>query len=104
MPRPYRQFESGTTAQFTWTASTAPSSLSLAILTASGTVVDSGPAVQSGGGNWYRFVTFSGGLFPSYPRVLSYEWTATASTHTNSQAQFVNRDLFRLVKTQAFGS
>src|SRR3989304_2528237 len=102
MPRPYRQFEAGSTAQFTWTASTAPSSLSLAILTASATLVDSGPAVQSGGGNWYRFVTLPNSFGPS--AVLMYQWTATASTHTNSQAQFITRGPFRLVRTQAFGS
>lgn len=102
MPKPYREFEVGTTAQFTWVGSTAPASLSLAIKTASFTTVSSGPAVQSAGGSWYRFV-FLPDSFGKYPATLSAEWTATTSTHASSLSPFINRMLFRVKNTKAFG-
>jgi len=102
MAKPYRSFEVGTTPQFTWTGSTAPSSLSYAIKTATGTLVASGPAVQSGGGAWYTFVTIPDS-FGNYPADLMIEWTATASTHASSASAFINRMVFTVKKTNPYG-
>lgn len=102
MAKPFRLFEVGTTPQFTWTGSTAPSSLSYAIKTATGTLVASGPAVQSGGGGWYAFTTIPDS-FGTYPVDLMIEWTATASVHTSNSAQFINRMVFSVKKTAPFG-
>ena len=102
MAKPYKSFEVGTTVQFTWVGSTAPSSLTLAIKTAS-TAINSGAAVQSAGGNWYRFVTLPDS-FTVYPVGLVAEWTATASTHTHSLAPFISRLPFKLTKTVPFGT
>ena len=102
MAKPYRAFEVGTTVQFTWVGSTAPSSLNLAILSASETLVNCGAAVQSGGGSWYRFVTIPDS-FGSYPCDLLALWTATTSTHAGSASQFLNRMVFKVRKTAPFG-
>lgn len=102
MAKPYKSFEVGTTIQFTWVGSTAPSSLILAIKTGS-TTINSGTAVQSAGGSWYRFV-FLPESFTVYPVGLVAEWTATASTHTHSQSPFISRLPFKLTKTVPFGT
>lgn len=103
MPKPYREFEVGTTVQFTWVGSTAPQSLTLGIKTSSETVVTSVTMTQSTGGNWYRFVTIPDS-FGKYPAILMAEFTATASTQAGSASQFISRLLFRVVKTGAFGT
>lgn len=102
MAKNFRRVEVGTTVQFTWVGSTAPSSLTLAIKTATETLVSSGPAVQSGGGSWYRFVTIPDS-FGRYPCDLTAEWTATASTHVGTSSPFVTRQLIKVVKTKAYG-
>lgn len=102
MSRQYRQVELFTTTQFTWVGSTAPSSLTLAIKTASETFVNSTvAAVQSAGGNWYGFATITT-TFQYYPVTLIAEWTATLSTMAGSASQFVSRLVFELVRTQAY--
>lgn len=102
MARQYREVELFTTAQFTWSGSTAPSSLTLAIKTASETFVNSAVAmVQSAGGNWYAFATITT-TFQYYPVTLIAEYTATASTMAGSASPFISRLVFQLVRTQAF--
>ena len=102
MAKPFRSFEVGTTPQFTWTGSAAPTGLGYAIKTATGTLVVSGSAVQSGGGGWFAFVTIPAS-FGTYPVDLMIEWTAVASTHASNSAQFINRMVFSVRKTAAFG-
>ncbi len=94
----FKQVEVTDTPQFTWVGSTAPSSLSLTVRTASDTVVGSVAAVQSAGGNWYAFVTIPDS-FGNYPAYLMAEWTATASTHAGSATSFVSRMVFEVIKT-----
>ncbi len=101
MAKLYSQIEVSTTPQFTWVGSTAPSSLSLQVKTASSTIVGSVAAVSSGGGNWYAFMTIPDS-FGNYPCYLLAEWTATASTHAGSASQFVNRMVFEVIKTAAY--
>lgn len=100
MSKLYSQLEWGSTYQFTWVGSTAPSSLSLVIRTASETAVNSVAAIQSGGGNWYAFVTMTT-TFPYYPVMLKAEWTATLSTQAGSASPFLSTQLFELIRTQA---
>lgn len=102
MARPFREVEAGTTVQFTWVSSTAPSSLTLVVKTSTDTIVNSGPGVQSGGGSWYRFVAIPDS-FGQYPCDLLAEWTATASTQAGSASLFVTRMLFKVRKTTPFG-
>lgn len=94
----FKQVEVTDTLQFTWVGSTAPSSLSLTIRTASDTVVGSIAAVQSGGGSWYAFVTINDS-YGNYPAYLMAEWTATASTHAGNSTRFVSRMVFEVIKT-----
>ena len=101
MPRRLKEFEAGTTVQCTWGGSDAPSSLYLRVITASETLVRSVSAIQSGGGNWYAFVTVPDS-FTKYPCNLMAEWTATLSTHAGNASQFVNRMEFVLIKTKAY--
>jgi hypothetical protein len=103
MPKPYRIFEVGTTPQFTWVGSTAPTALGLQIKTASESVVASLAAVQSAGGNWYAFVTIPNS-FGRYPADLIAEWTATASTHVSSLTPFLYRMPFTVKRTAAYGA
>lgn len=100
MAKPFPQLELYSTYQFTWVGSTAPSSLSLLIRTASETVTNSVAAIQSAGGNWYAYVTMTT-TFPYYPVVLKAEWTATLSTQAGSTSPFLSALLFELVRTQA---
>jgi hypothetical protein len=113
MAAAFKKVEAGTTPQFTWTASDAPNSLGMAILTASGTVVASVAAVQSGGGMWYAFATVpdsfgvaiaSGALadYTGYPCYLLSQWTATASTHAGNNTPFVHRLVFEVHRTHAW--
>lgn len=101
MSYPLRQVEVGGTYQFTWTASSDPSSLSMAIKTASATVVASVVAATSGTGAWYAFATVPDS-FGKYPCYLMQEWTATASTQAGSASQFLSRQIFEVIKTQPF--
>jgi len=101
MARQFPKFEISTTVQFTWVASAAPNSLYLAILTASETLVNSVAGVQSGGGNWYAFVTIPDS-FGKYPCYLKAVWTATMSTHAGNASPFVNPMLFEVDKTKVF--
>ena len=101
--RPYRTVEAGNTVKFTWTGSTAPSSLSLQLKTASETVVASVAGVQSFDGNWFAFVTVPNSIGGSYPVDLLAEWTAIASTHLGSATAFVSRMPFKVTKTTAYG-
>ena len=102
MANPFRKVELFSTQQFTWVGSIAPSSLTLAIKTASETYVTSAiAAVQSAGGNWYAFVTITT-TFKYYPVTLVAEWTATASTHAGSASPFISRLVFELDYTQAY--
>lgn len=101
MTYPFRQVEVGGTYQFTWTASTNPSSLWLAIKTASETLVTSRAAVTSGTGAWYAFATIPDS-FGKYPCYLMQVWTAIASTHAGSASPFVAQQVFEVTKTQAF--
>jgi hypothetical protein len=103
MPAPHRVVEAGTTIQLTWVGSTAPSSLSLAITDPGGTLVCSAAAVQSGGGYWYCFATIPDS-YSQYPVTLLATWTATASTQAGSASPFINRMLFDVKKTTAFGA
>lgn len=98
MGNPYRVIEVGTTPLFTWTGSADPSSIGVAVLTASKTIVGSVAAVQSGTGNWYAFITIPDS-FGAYPCYLLSEWTATTSTHASSATPFVKRLGFRVTKT-----
>lgn len=100
MGKLFPEVEWSSTYQFTWVGSTAPSSLSLLIRTASETVTNSVAAIQSAGGNWYAFVTMTT-TFPYYPVTLKAEWTATLSTQAGSASPFVSVMLFELVRTQA---
>lgn len=100
MAKPFSQLELYSTYQFTWVGSTAPSSLSLLIRTASETVANSVAAIQSGGGNWYAFVTMTT-TYPYYPVILKAEWTATLSTQAGSASPFISTMLFELIRTQA---
>ena len=102
MGKPFSQLEWGSTYQFTWIGSTAPSSLSLVIRTASETVTNSVAAIQSGGGNWYAFVTMTT-TFPYYPVMMKAEWTATLSTQAGNASPFVSAMLFEVIRTQAPG-
>ena len=101
MANPYPQVEIGGTYQFTWTASTAPSSLSCSIKTASATLVASLAAVSSGGGAYFVFVTIADS-FGKYPCYLMQEWTATVSTQAGSASPFLARAIFEVVKTLPF--
>lgn len=101
MAKAFRQVEVTGTYQFTWIGSTAPSSLTAVVFTASATVVFSTPAVQSGGGNWYVFGTIPDS-FGTYPAPLRVEWTATASTHAGSASLFRSNLVFEVIKTLAF--
>ena len=100
--RPYRTVEAGNTVKFTWTGSTAPSSMSLQLKTASETVVASVAGVQSAGGCWFAFATIPDSMV-GYPADLMAEWTATASTHIGSATPFVYRMPFRVTRTGAYG-
>lgn len=113
MPPAFKKVEVGTSPQFTWTASDAPNSLGMAIFTASGTLVASAAAVQSGGGMWYAFATIpnsfgvavaSGALpdYAGYPCFLMVEWTATASTHAGNNTPFIHRLVFEVHRTHAW--
>lgn len=101
MAKPIRTAQLFSTTQFTWVGSTTPSSLSCLIRTASETVIASVAAVQSGGGNWYAYVTMTT-TFPYYPVYLVAEWTATASTMAGTASPFINRMVFEFDYTQAF--
>ena len=101
MANPYIQVEVGGTYQFTWSASTAPASLTLQIKTASATAVASYVAVSSGGGAFYVFVTIPDS-FGKYPCFLMQEWTATVSTQAGSASPFVTRTIFQVIKTLPF--
>lgn len=101
MPKPFERLEVGGTHQFTWQASTAPSSLSFAIRTASETLVFSAAAVQSGGGNWYVFATVPDS-FGLYPAALRFRWTATSSVHTTQSGPFLTDGVFEAIKTKAY--
>ena len=100
MAKPFPQLELGSTYQFTWVGSTAPSSLSLLVKTASETITNSIAAIQSGGGHWYAFVTMTT-TFPYYPVQLKAEWTATLSTQAGSASPFLSTQIFELIRTQA---
>jgi hypothetical protein len=102
MPKPYRAFETGTAAKFTWTGSVAPLSLMLNLKTASETVVRSVAGVQSAGGCWFAFASIPDSM-GSYPADLVAEWTATASTHISNTTTFTYRMPFRVMKTTAYG-
>ena len=102
MPAAFKQVEVGSTIQLTWVGSTAPSSLSVQVKTASETVVASVAAVQSGGGSWYAFVTISDS-YGRYPVDLAAIWTATASTHASNTSPFITTGLFQVTKTTAYG-
>jgi hypothetical protein len=101
MAYPFRQVEVGGTYQFTWTASTNPSSLSMVIKTASDTIVASVAAISSGTGAWYAFATIPDS-FGKYPSYLLQQWTATASTPAGSASPFITKQVFEVIKTQAF--
>jgi hypothetical protein len=101
MAAPYIRVEVGDTKQFTWSAATDPLSLSLAIKTASETLVASLAAVTSGTGNWYVYVTIPDS-FGKYPCHLMQEWTAIQSTHANSRSPFITRQVFEVTKTLPF--
>ncbi len=103
MSRPYRSFEAGTTAKFTWTGSVAPNSLSLLLRTASETVVGSVAGVQSAGGYWFAFAAIPNSFGGKFPVDLLAEWTATASTHIGSLTQFLYRMPFKVTRTSAYG-
>lgn len=100
MAKPFPQLELYSTYQFTWVGSTAPSSLTLLVKTASETVTNSVAAIQSTGGNWYAFITMTN-TFPYYPVTLKAEWTATLSTQAGSASPFISTMLFELIRTQA---
>jgi len=99
--KPFSIIEAGSTVQFTWSAASDPSSLTLAVKTASGTTVASVAAVQSGTGAWYAHATITDS-FGTYPFYLTHEWTATRSTQAGSASPFLTRVVFEVVKTQAF--
>ena len=101
MGKPSRRVELFGTKQFTWVGSQAPASLSVAIKTASETLISSVAAVQSAGGSWYAFVTITS-TFKYYPVSLVAEWTAVASTMAGSTSPFISRMLFDLDYTQAY--
>lgn len=102
MAKPFSQLELFSTYQFTWVGSSAPSSLTISIKTASETMINSSLAmIQSGGGNWYAFITLTT-TFQHYPVSLLSEITATISTQAGSASPFLSRTPFELIRTQAY--
>lgn len=98
MPKPLTRVEAGTTVQFTWVASSNPSSLYLSVRDQAGLFTNTVAGVSSGTGNWYAFMTITD-VFTLYPQVMMATWTAVSSTHASSVSPFISKMLFQVIKT-----
>lgn len=90
-------FEAGTTIQFTFTSSVAPDSApTLGLTDNTGTVIDSGTALQSGSTQYYRLVTL-----PSSNNVYVVgEWEAK-KTLNSTEYPFIKRFEFKITERGA---
>lgn len=93
------RIEAGTTRQFTWVASAAPSTISMALFNSSGSLVSSATATSSSATSFFRFVTLPAsadafsGTFPA--RYLA-EWRAVVDGNL-----YITRDELEIVDTRA---